>query len=74
MAEYAELKAKAGEYAIDDLERECLILVGKFAMSETKETPVEPETEATITFALDETPESKFVNRYGNVYEDYKTR
>lgn len=74
MAEYAELKAKAGEYAIDDLERECLILVGKFAMSETKENPVEPETEATITFALDETPESKFVNRYGNVYEDYKTR
>lgn len=74
MAEYAELKAKAGEYAIDDLDRECLILVGKFAMSETKENPVEPETEATITFALDETPESKFVNRYGNVYEDYKTR
>ena len=74
MAEYAELKTKAGEYAIDDLERECLILVGKFAMSETKENPVEPETEATITFALDETPESKFVNRYGNVYEDYKTR
>ena len=72
MAEYAELKAKAGEYAIADLERECLILVGKFAMSETKEE-VEPETEPTITFALDETAETK-PNRYGNLYENYRSK
>ena len=72
MAEYVELKAKAGEYAIADLERECLILVGKFAMSETKEE-VEPETEPTITFALDETAETK-PNRYGNLYENYRSK
>ena len=72
MAEYAELKAKAGEYAIADLERECLILVGKFAMSETTEE-VEPETEPTITFALDETAETK-PNRYGNLYENYRSK
>lgn len=73
MAEYAELKAKAGEYAIADLERECLILVGKFAMSETTTEEVEPETEPTITFALDDTAETK-PNRYGNLYENYRSK
>ena len=73
MAEYAELKTKAGEYAIADLERECLILVGKFAMSETTTEEVEPETEPTITFALDDTAETK-PNRYGNLYENYRSK
>ena len=73
MAEYAELKTKAGEYSIADLERECLILVGKFAMSETKTEEVEPETEPTITFALDETAETK-PTRYSDIYETYKSR
>jgi outer membrane murein-binding lipoprotein Lpp len=73
MAEYAELKTKAGEYSIADLERECLILVGKFAMTETKTEEVEPETEPTITFALDETVEAKS-SRYSDIYETYKSR
>ena len=73
MAEYAELKTKAGEYSIADLERECLILVGKFAMAETKTEEVEPETEPTITFALDETAEAK-PTRYSDIYETYKSR
>ena len=73
MAEYAELKTKAGEYSIADLERECLILVGKFAMTETKTEEVESETEPTITFALDETVETK-PSRYSDIYETYKSR
>ena len=73
MAEYAELKTKTGEYSIADLERECLILVGKFAMTETKTEEVEPETEPTITFALDETVETK-PSRYSDIYETYKSR
>lgn len=73
MAEYAELKTKAGEYSIADLERECLVLVGKFAMTETKTEEVEPETESTITFALDETVETK-PTRYSDIYETYKSR
>ena len=73
MAEYAELKTKADEYSIADLERECLILVGKFAMTETKAEEVEPETESTITFALDETVEIK-PSRYSDIYETYKSR
>ena len=75
MAEYAELKAKAGDYEIADLERECLILVGKFAMSEEQTAEVESdETEPTITFALDDNETEKKSNRYGSVYEEYKTR
>lgn len=73
MPEYAMLKTKAGEYSIADLERECLILVGKFAMNEPKKEIEETETEPTLTFALDNMPEQK-VNRYGDVYETYKTK
>lgn len=73
MPEYVELKTKAGEYEIADLEKECLMLVGKFAMTATKTETEETETTPTITFALDDVPEKK-ANRYGNVYETYKTK
>ena len=73
MAEYAELKTKAGEFEIADLERECLILVGKYEMS--KETvEAEPETEAEpITFALDNAPDT-VTSRYADIYEEYRTK
>lgn len=73
MAEYVELKSKSGEYSIDELEKECLILVGKFAMNEPCDESVEQKTESTITFALDNMPDT-ITNRYGNVYETYKTK
>ena len=73
MPEYAELKSKASDYEIADLERECLILVGKFAMNEPKTEDVTPEPETSITFALENEPTSK-TNRYGDVYENYKSR
>ena len=74
MAEYVELKSKAGEYEIADLERECLILVGKFTMSETKEEVEPDEAEPTITFALDEEEPTKKPNRYSDVYETYRSK
>ena len=73
MPEYVELKSKASDYEIADLERECLILVGKFAMNEPKTEDATPEPEATITFALDNEPTPK-TNRYGDLYENFKTR
>lgn len=73
MPEYAELKSKASDYEIADLERECLILVGKFAMNEPKTEDVTPEPDTTITFALDNEPTPK-ANRYGDLYENFKTR
>lgn len=73
MPEYVELKSKASDYEIADLERECLILVGKFAMNEPKTEDVTPEPDTTITFALDNEPTPK-ANRYGDLYENFKTR
>lgn len=73
MPEYVELKSKSSEYEIADLERECLILVGKFAMNEPKTEDVTPEPDTTITFALDNEPIPK-ANRYGDLYENFKTR
>ena len=73
MDEYKALKSNAGEYSIDDLDRECLILVGKYAMSESVATEESTE-ESTIQFALDTDNETKPFKKYGNVYETYKTR
>lgn len=72
MDEYKALKEKSDEYSIDELDKECLILVGKFAMRTPVETKQE-ETKSTIQFALDN-EETKPKTRYGDVYETYKTR
>lgn len=73
MDEYKALKSNAGEYTIDELDRECLILVGKYTMETPAETETENEVESTIQFALDTETEAK-PTKYGNVYETYKTR
>lgn len=73
MDEYKALKSNAGEYTIDELDRECLILVGKYTMETPVEAETECETESTIQFALDNETEAK-PTKYGNVYETYKTR
>lgn len=70
MEEYKALKEKSSEYSIEELDKECLMLVGKFAMS----VPAETKTESTIQFALDNESETKPKTRYGEVYETYKTR
>lgn len=73
MEEYKALKSNAGDYSIDELDRECLILVGKYAMSESVAGETETE-ESTIQFALDNETETMPKTKYGNVYETYKTR
>lgn len=73
MDEYKALKSNAGEYTIDELDRECLILVGRYTMETPAEAETECETESTIQFALDNETEAK-PTKYGNVYETYKTR
>lgn len=74
MDEYKALKSNASDYSIEELDKECLILVGKFAMNAPAKTETEEKTEPTITFALDDAPEPKLINHYGNVYENFKTR
>lgn len=76
MEEYKALKSDAANYSIEELDKECLMLVGKFAMNQPTETAeTEEETESTIQFALDnEETKPKTKGRYGNVYEEYKSK
>ncbi len=74
MEEYKALKLNASDYSIENLDKECLMLVGKFAMNTPVEKETETETESTIQFALDNECETKPKTKYGNVYETYKTR
>lgn len=74
MDEYKVLKSNASEYSIDDLDKECLMLVGKYAMSIPTETETEDETENTIQFAFDNESESKPITKYNEAYEAYKSR
>ena len=76
MEEYKALKSDAADYSIEELDKECLMLVGKFAMNQPVETAeTEEETESTIQFALDnEEAKPKTKVGYGNVYEKYKSK
>lgn len=76
MEEYKALKSDAANYSIEELDKECLMLVGKFAMNQPAETAeTEEETESTIQFALDnEEAKPKTKVGYGNVYEKYKSK
>lgn len=69
MPEYKMLKEKSGDYELDQLDRECMILVGKFAMStfalnEQKSTKTE-----TIKFTVE--TNSTNVSPYGDIFERY---
>lgn len=73
MDEYKALKEKSNEYSIEELDRECLLLVGKYAMSAPVTETETEETESTIQFALDN-EESKPKSKYSEAYEAYKSR
>lgn len=69
MPEYNELKAKSNDYDLEQLDRECMILVGKFAMStfalnDNKSTKTE-----SIKFSVGATPTK--VSPYGDIFERY---
>ena len=74
MDEYVALKSKASEYSIEELDRECLLLVGKYAMSAPAAETETEETESTIQFALDNENENKPKSKYSEAYEAYKSR
>ena len=69
MPEYKLLKEKSNEYDLEQLDKECIMLVGKFAMStfafkESKTT--KPET---MKFSVETTPAK--VSPYGDIFERY---
>ena len=69
MPEYILLKEKSSEYDLEQLDKECIMLVGKFAMSTfaLKETKT-PKTE-TMKFSVETTPAK--VSIYGDLFERY---
>lgn len=69
MPEYKLLKEKSNEYDLEQLDKECIMLVGKFAMStfafkESKTTKTE-----TMKFSVETTPAK--VSPYGDIFERY---
>lgn len=69
MSEYKLLKEKSNEYDLEQLDKECIMLVGKFAMStfafkESKTTKAE-----TMKFSVETTPAK--VSPYGDIFERY---
>ena len=69
MPEYILLKEKSSEYDLEQLDKECIMLVGKFAMNTfaLKETKT-PKTE-TMKFSVETTPAK--VSIYGDLFERY---
>ena len=69
MPEYKLLKEKSNEYDLEQLDKECIMLVGKFAMNtfafkEPKTTKAE-----TMKFSVETTPAK--VSPYGDIFERY---
>ena len=69
MPEYKALKENSGEYELEQLDKECMVLVGKYAMStfalnESKETKAE-----SMRFSVETTPTR--VSPYGDLFERY---
>lgn len=73
MSEFATLKEKIADYTAEELDRECLMLVGKFAMQKAVETPVE---ESIKFSAIDETPNNENVadKKYQNAFTSYRSK
>lgn len=72
MAEYAELKSKASNYSIEELNKSCLILMGQFALANNvKETDAKHMPE-TLRFSVDTSINANNRdNPYGDVFSKY---
>lgn len=69
MPEYKALKEKAGEYDLEQLDKECIMLVGKFAMSTFALNESKPSKAEPMKFSI-ETASAK-VSPYGDIFERY---
>ena len=64
MPEYKTLKEKSGEYDLEQLDKECIMLVGMFAMRDVEEKEV-----TNLKFSVETTP--KKASPYGDWFERY---
>lgn len=69
MPEYKLLKEKSGEYDLEQLDKECIMLVGKFAMSTFAFNEAKTTKTETMKFSVETTPAK--VSPYGDIFERY---
>ena len=69
MPEYKALKEKSCEYELEQLDKECMILVGKFAMSTFALNDAKEKKAESLRFSVETTPTK--VSPYGDIFERY---
>ena len=69
MPEYKALKEKSGEYELEQLDKECMMLVGKFAMSTFALNDTKSNKAESMRFSVETTPAK--VSPYGDIFERY---
>ena len=69
MSEYKLLKEKSNEYDLEQLDKECIMLVGKFAMSTFAFKESKTIKAETMKFSVETTPAK--VSIYGDLFERY---
>lgn len=69
MPEYKILKEKSNEYDLEQLDKECIMLVGKFAMSTFAFNETKTMKAETMKFSVETTPVK--VSIYGDLFERY---
>lgn len=70
MPEYKELKEKADEYELDQLDNECMKLVGLCAMRSFALKTKTNDKESTLKFSFETNTPTK-ISRYGDLFERY---
>lgn len=69
MPEYKALKEKSGEYELEQLDKECMMLVGKFAMSTFALNDTKSNKAESMRFSVETNPAK--VSPYGDIFERY---
>lgn len=69
MPEYIALKEKSNEYELEQLDRECIMLVGMFAMREVPTEKNEEQEKTNLRFSVETTPKKASI--YGDWFERY---
>lgn len=69
MPEYIALKEKSNEYELEQLDRECIMLVGMFAMREVPTEKNKEQEKTNLRFSVETTPKKASI--YGDWFERY---
>lgn len=69
MPEYKALKEKSNDYELEQLDKECVMLVGMFAMRECPVEKTEEKENVNLRFSMETAP--KKVSPYGDWFERY---